>query len=110
MAKITMKTAIPVKILNVVIRVNPLEGIVKSFDAMNVIGRTANPNKSNTTKARPSSLGDAQPSSWKIANVLIRMMVVPRYVKKSHKKDDVQKVNTFTPLTSWSNFALLALS
>lgn len=49
--------------LMVVILVNPLEGTLKSSDAMNVIGSAAKPNRRNITVARPSSAGEDHPSS-----------------------------------------------
>lgn len=71
----------PVKMLIIVIRVNPVDGIVKNLAAINVSGNTANPNKSSTMNARPSSAALDQPSSWKAPNVMIINIVVITYVK-----------------------------
>lgn len=47
------KQAIPVKMLNIVIRVNPVAGIENNSDAKYVTGRTAKPNTRSMTKVRP---------------------------------------------------------
>lgn len=69
------------KILIIVIRVNPVDGIVKNFAAKNVIGNMAKPNNKNTSSVRPNSAGDDHPSSWNAANVATNRMVVIKYVK-----------------------------
>lgn len=98
------------KILIVVIRLNPVDGTEKNLDATNVMGNIANPKSASTIKTRPSSSGVDHPSLWKPAIVTIIKVIVIKNVKKSHRKATIQNVNTFTPLTIWSSFALLCLS
>lgn len=72
---------IPVNILIIVIRVNPVAGIVKNRAAINVIGSIENPNSNSTMKVRPSSAGDDHPSSLNNARVIINKIDVIMKVK-----------------------------
>lgn len=67
--------------LIIVIRVNPVAGIVKNRAAINIIGSIENPNSISTIKVRPNSAGDDHPSSLNNANVMINKIDVIMKVK-----------------------------
>lgn len=101
---------LPVNMKNIVIRTNPVDGIENMRDDINVSGSMAKPNATKVTNAGVKSLIVDHPSSWNANNVIIKIITVKMNVAKSNRNDVVQNVETFSPLTNCSSFALETLS